>query len=108
METTEAALTRPIPGAQTTADKVADAVSDAAGKARPAIDRFAAMAHDAVDKAAAAAVPAADWVSTQGQDFAAMQRRLVDDTCKYVSANPLKSVAIALAAGFVLSRLIRS
>ncbi len=29
-----------------------------------------------------------------------------DDTCCYVSANPLKSVGIAVVAGFVLSRII--
>jgi ElaB/YqjD/DUF883 family membrane-anchored ribosome-binding protein len=66
------------------------------------------MAHDAVDKAAAAAAPAAEWLRTQGHDLAAMEKKLVDDACKYVAANPLKSVAIALAAGFLLSRIIRS
>ena len=108
METSEATLARPSVGAQTTGDRVADAVNDTASKAKPTVDRLTAMAHEAVDKAAAAAAPAAEWVSTQGQDFAEMERKLVDETCRYVSANPLKSVGIALAAGFVLSRIIRS
>ena len=108
METSEATLTKPQAGTQPTGDKIANAITDATGNAKPAIDRLATMAHDAVDKAAAAAAPAADWVSAQGQDFAAMEKKLVDDTCQYVSANPLKSIAIALAAGFVLSRIIRS
>jgi ElaB/YqjD/DUF883 family membrane-anchored ribosome-binding protein len=108
METSEATLTKPQAGAQSTGDKVANAVSDAASNAKPTIDRLATMAHDAVDKAAAAAAPAAEWVSSQGQDFAAMERKLVNDTCQYVAANPLKSIGIALAAGFLLSRIIRS
>jgi len=108
METSEATLATASSGVQSTADKVADAVNEAASNSKPAIDRLAAMAHNAVDKAAAAATPAAEWMSAQGHDFAAMQKTFVDDTCKYVSANPLKSVGIALAAGFLLSRIIRS
>ena len=126
METSEATLSRTSMGAQATGDKVADTVNDAASKAKPAVDRMAAMAHDAVDKAkpsvdrmaamahdavdraAAVAAPAAEWVSTQGRDLAEMERKFVNDACQYVSANPLKSIAIALAAGFVLSRIVRS
>ena len=108
METSEATLGNRPAGTQPAADRIAEAINEAASSAKPAIDRLAAMAHNAVDTAAAAAVPAAEWVSVQGHDFAAMEKRFVDETCKYVSANPLKSVAIALAAGFVLSRIIRS
>src|SRR5262245_19143056 len=108
METSDATLARPAAGAQRTADVVADAVNDAADQARPTVDRLAAMAHDAVDKAAAMAAPAADWMSEQGHDFAALEKKFVDDTCSYVSANPLKSIGIALVAGFLLSRIIRS
>ena len=61
-----------------------------------------------MDKAASAAAPAAEWVRSQGHDFAAMEKKFVDDACGYVSANPLKSIAIAFAAGLVLSRLLRS
>ena len=32
---------------------------------------------------------------------------LVDDTCKYVSTHPVKSLDFALVAGFLISRLIR-
>ena len=36
----------------------------------------------------------------------AAQKKLVADTCSYVSANPLKSVGIAVVAGFLLGRII--
>ena len=97
-------------GASSTAH---DAVNSAAGiaenaarNAKPAIDRVAAMAHQAVDSAAGAAAPTADWLAAQGESLKAAQKKLVDDTCSYVAANPLKSVGIAVLAGFVLSRII--
>ena len=86
---------------------IAGAADEAARKARPAIDRVAAMAHQAVDTAADAAAPTADWVTEQGASLNAAQKKLMADTCRYVSAHPLKSVGIAVVAGFLLSRLIR-
>ncbi len=85
---------------------VAGAAEDAVRKAKPAIDRVAAMAHQAVDSAAGAAAPTADWLAGKGDDLKAAQKQLMDDTCSYVSANPLKSVGMAVVAGFVLSRII--
>jgi ElaB/YqjD/DUF883 family membrane-anchored ribosome-binding protein len=87
-------------------DSIAVAVDEATRKAKPAIDQVAAMAHQAVDKAAGVAAPAADWLNAQGDSLNATQKKLISDTCNYVSANPLKSVGIALAAGFLLSRIV--
>lgn len=80
---------------------------DILDKAKPAIDKVAAMAHQAVDKAAGAAVPATDWLAETGESLGATQRKLVDGTCTYVAAHPFKSIGMALAAGFVLSRIVR-
>lgn len=88
-------------------DSIAGAADEAARKAKPAIDRVAAMAHQAVDKAADAAAPTADWLTEHGENLKATQKKLVADTCSYVSANPLKALGIAVAAGFLLSRIIR-
>ncbi|MCK6369930.1 MAG: hypothetical protein L6Q83_01180 [Gammaproteobacteria bacterium] len=82
------------------------AADDAVLNVKPTIDRVAAMAHQAVDTAANAAAPTADWLSEQGASLKATQKKLVADTCSYVAANPLKSVGIAVVAGFVLSRII--
>jgi ElaB/YqjD/DUF883 family membrane-anchored ribosome-binding protein len=103
----ESALNKASSGAHATVDSLAGAADQAVRKAKPAIDHAAAIAHQAVDRAANAAAPAADWLTQQGENLTTAQRRLVADTTKYISANPLKSVAIALAAGFVISRIIR-
>ena len=108
METSESTLTRATGSAHSGVDAMAAAGQQAASKAKPAIDRVASMAHDAVNTAAEKVAPTAEWLSEQGESFAAMQKKLMDDTCQYITANPLKSVAIAVAAGFVLSRLMRS
>lgn len=88
-------------------NSMAGAADEAARTVKPAIDRVAAMAHQAVDKAAGAAAPTADWLAEQGESLNATQKKLVEDTCSYVSAHPLKSIGVALAAGFLLSRLTR-
>ena len=88
-------------------NSVAGAADEAARKAKPAIDNMAAMAHQAVDKVAGAAAPTADWLVEQGESLNATQKKLVADTCDYVSAHPLKSVGIALVTGFILSRFLR-
>ena len=103
----DSSVNKAASGAHAAVDKVADAVDDAARKAKPAIERVAAYAHQAVDKAADVATPAADWIGAQGKDLKATQQKLMDDTCAYVKANPLKSVGIALVAGFLLSRVLR-
>lgn len=76
-------------------------------KPQPAVDKVAKSMHDAVDKAARAAAPTAEWVGEKAESLKATQRTLLDESCKYVSAHPLKSLAFAAAAGFILSRMIR-
>lgn len=83
------------------------AVNSIAGAAKPAIERVAGMAHEVVDSAAGAAAPAVQWLSQQGESLNAAQKKLVSDTCSYVSANPLKSVGIAAVVGFLVSRMLR-
>jgi ElaB/YqjD/DUF883 family membrane-anchored ribosome-binding protein len=76
-------------------------------ESRPALDRVTKAAHEAVDKAADAAAPSAEWLSEQADRLTSTQRTLVDDACSYVTAHPLKSLGLAVAAGFILSRMIR-
>jgi ElaB/YqjD/DUF883 family membrane-anchored ribosome-binding protein len=94
-------------GAAKATSAVHSAIDDAARKAGPAIDRAASLAHEAADKVSAVGTQTADWVSAQGEQLSAAQKKLVEDTCRYVSANPLKSVAMALAAGYVISRILK-
>lgn len=102
----EGTLHKASSSAHAAVNSIAGAADDAARKAKPAIDQVAAMAHHAVDTAAGAAAPTADWLSEQGECLMAAQKKRVADTRSYVSANPLKSVGIAVVAGFLLSRII--
>ena len=104
--TTEGTLNKASSSAHSAVDSMAGVAEEAARKAKPAIDRVAAVAHQAVDKAAGAAAPTADWLAEQGESLNATQKKLMEDTCSYISAHPLKAVAIAVVAGFLISRLI--
>ncbi len=103
----EGMLSKASAGAHSAVDSVASAADGAVRKAQPAIGQVAAMAHQAVDKVAGAAGPTAEWLAEQGESLNATQKKMMADTCGYVSANPLKSVGIAVLAGFLLSRIIR-
>lgn len=70
------------------------------------IDNIANTAHDAVDMIADVTNQAAEAISEKtGQLHNAEQQLLV--SCRdYVHENPVASLGIAAAAGFVLSRLL--
>jgi ElaB/YqjD/DUF883 family membrane-anchored ribosome-binding protein len=76
-------------------------------KSKPTIDKVAKSMHDAVDKAADAAAPTAEWLDEKAESLKETQRTLLDKSCNYVSAHPLKSLLFAATAGFILSRIIR-
>jgi ElaB/YqjD/DUF883 family membrane-anchored ribosome-binding protein len=103
----EGVLANASAGAHTAVDSIAGAADGAVRRAKPAIEQVATMAHQAVDKVAGAAEPAADWLTEQGESLNETQKKLMKDACGYVSANPLKSVGIAVLAGFLLSRVMR-
>jgi len=101
-------LTKTTAGAHAVVSSIADAADIAARKTKPTIDQVAAMAHQVVDKAAASAAPAVDWIGEQGESLKATQKKLVTDTTTYIAMNPLMSVTVAVLAGFLISRMIRS
>jgi ElaB/YqjD/DUF883 family membrane-anchored ribosome-binding protein len=96
---------RAVDQASTGVHKTIDKVSDAA---RPAVDRIAAGAHQAVDKMAGAATQAAETLGVKGKQLKNAQVRLIEDCAGYVRDHPVTSLGIAVAAGFLLSRLLRS
>jgi ElaB/YqjD/DUF883 family membrane-anchored ribosome-binding protein len=102
----ESALNKATSSAHSAVDSFANAADEATRKVKPKIDKVAAMAHDVVDKAAGAAADTADKLTARSESLSAAQKKLVSDTCSYVSANPLKSVGIAALAGFILARII--
>lgn len=103
----DGALGKAAMGAHNVVGKVAGAADEAARKVIPAIDRAAEYAHRTVDKAVTGVTPAAEWLSEQAAALDTTQKKLVSSTREYVAANPLKSLGIALAAGFLVSRILR-
>jgi len=86
------------------AHKMVDQVSEAV---RPAVDRIAAGAHQTVDKFADAATRAVDTFDTKSGQLKEMQPRVSESCRVHVRDKPLRSVGYAVAAGFLLSWLIK-
>jgi len=83
------------------------AIDEAARKAKKPVDRMAEIAHDVSDKAVTVSNQATDWVSRRSEELTAAPKKLLADTSSYVSANPLKSLGIAIVAALVVGRLMR-
>jgi len=86
-------------GARSAIDRVADAT-------HPAVDRVAAGAHQAVDRIAGAAGKTAQSLGVKGEQLRSTQMRAMDQCRGYIRSNPLASLGIAVAAGYLLSRLL--
>jgi ElaB/YqjD/DUF883 family membrane-anchored ribosome-binding protein len=72
------------------------------------VDAAAAGAHKAVDWAADKANNATDSLSDTGHEMKATQERWLAVAREYVQDNPAASVGIALASGYLLSRILRT
>jgi len=91
--------------ASTGAHNVIDKVSQAA---HPAVDRISSGAHFTVDKAAGAATRTAAAFNEKREQLRYAGMRTMEETRGYVRANPIMSIGIAVAAGYLISRLFRS
>jgi ElaB/YqjD/DUF883 family membrane-anchored ribosome-binding protein len=100
-------LSKASSSAHATVNSIAGAAEEAARKAKPTIDQVTAMAHKAVDGVAGTVAPAADWLAEQGSSLNQIQKKAIDETRTYISANPFKSLAIAAATGYLLSLALR-
>lgn len=92
-----------VDDASTSAHGAIDKVS---ATAKPAVDRMASGAHQAVDKIAIAASSAAESLGATAGQLKDAQARMAAECRGYVRENPLASLGIAAAVGFVLSRLL--
>lgn len=104
---TESTLNKASSNVHAAVDSIAGKADAVVSKAKPEIHRVAEVVHKVVDKAAGAIAPATDWLSEQGANLNATQKKLVGSTYSYVSTHPMKSLGMALAAGFLFSRLVR-
>ena len=83
------------------------AIDVVASKAKVPVERMATIAQDAAARASTATAQATDWLTEQGDRIAAPSKKLMADTSKYVSENPLKSLGIAVVAALLVGRLMR-
>lgn len=70
------------------------------------IDKATNYAHEAVDKMAQVTNQAADAIDEKGLQLKNAEQRLIKNCQGYVRDNPVTSLGIAVAAGFILSRLL--
>jgi ElaB/YqjD/DUF883 family membrane-anchored ribosome-binding protein len=70
------------------------------------IDKAANSAHEAVDKVASVTNQAAQTLGEKGEQLKNAEQQLMENCCGYVRNNPVSSLGIAVAAGFLLSRVL--
>lgn len=70
------------------------------------IDKVSSSAHEAVDRMASATHQAAEAIGEKGDQLKNAEKQLVENCRSYVRDNPVTSLGIAVAAGFLLSRLL--
>lgn len=76
--------------------------------AHQTVDRMASGAHDAVDRFAEATNDTADNLEAKGRQLREVQELWFENIREYVRANPGTSLGIALAGGFLASRILSS
>jgi ElaB/YqjD/DUF883 family membrane-anchored ribosome-binding protein len=97
-------LGRSVDRASSGAHEKLDQLSDAAG---PAVDRIASSAHGVIDTVADAAVGAVETLGIKGDQLNNAQEKLTEAARTYMREKPVASLGIAVAAGWILSRLLR-
>lgn len=78
------------------------------GAAHPAVDRIASGAHRTVDRATGAATHTATVFNEKREQLRYARLRAMGETRDYVRANPVLSLGIAAAAGYLLAMLLRA
>lgn len=92
--------------------------SDASSALRDTVDRAAQSAHNAIDRVAAKAGPALEGLQSaattaaqslqdKAASFGELEQAWVESARKTVREHPLATVAVAVAAGMLISRLTR-
>jgi ElaB/YqjD/DUF883 family membrane-anchored ribosome-binding protein len=78
------------------------------GSTDKTIDRAGSTAHDAIDRATQTASQYAERFGEKADEWLEMKDTWVEGTREYVRENPIAALGIAVAAGYVLSMLMRS
>jgi len=70
------------------------------------IDKASHSVHEAVDKITNATNQAAEALGEKGEQLKNAEQQLMESCRGYVQDNPITSLGIAAAAGFLLSRVL--
>ncbi|MFZ2406296.1 MAG: DUF883 domain-containing protein [Methylobacter sp.] len=70
------------------------------------IEKASASAHEVVDKITGAASQATEALGEKGEQLKNAEQQMMNQCRGYVRDNPIMSLGIAVAAGFLLSRLL--
>jgi ElaB/YqjD/DUF883 family membrane-anchored ribosome-binding protein len=70
------------------------------------IEKVSDSTHEAYDKFANATSQVAETLVEKGQQLKKNEQQLMKSCRGYIGDNPITSVSIAVAAGFLLSRLL--
>ena len=70
------------------------------------IDKASNSAHEAFDKIANATGHAAEALGEKGGQLKDAEQQLITNCCGYVRENPITSLGIGVAVGFLLSRVL--
>ena len=84
------------------------AINDAASATRPAVQRLNQTAHQTVDKLTRVASSTAETVAAKSTQLMDAQERLTEECRVYIRQKPVTALAVALGAGYLLSRLLTS
>jgi ElaB/YqjD/DUF883 family membrane-anchored ribosome-binding protein len=89
------------------ADKAHETVERVADKLRPTINRVTESAHQTIDRLADKAMPAAEWAEERAYQAQDSAQRFADQCASMVRDRPVTSLLSALAAGYLLGRMMR-
>lgn len=85
-----------------------DALNQISEVAKPVMDRMASSAHGVINTVAGAATSAVETLGMKGDQLNNAQDKVVEAARKHMRDRPIVSLGIAIAAGWVLSRLLRT
>ena len=71
------------------------------------LNKATILAHGAMDQVAEAAAPAAQGLEDEAHTLASGGEEFLETMSRYIAAHPLQSLGLAIAAGYLLSRLTR-
>jgi ElaB/YqjD/DUF883 family membrane-anchored ribosome-binding protein len=93
---------------QAATEKVQATVDRLADKVPAATDRLVGKAHDTVDRMSDKAGEMSERLSQKAADLNVAYKRMAETGRSYVRQSPATSVLVAMAAGFVVSKLLGS